>query len=486
MSLFDQLLVLAFLALTAWLGIRRPAREGQTPAGYLLDGRRLTLPAFVATTVSTWYGGILGVSEYSFRYGLSNWLVFGVPYYLGALIFALLLAERARRSEALTLPEQMSAAYGRGPAAITAGIVAMTTLPAAYVLILGVLAQNIFGIARWLGIAVAAAFSVAYVWRGGFRSVVRTDVLQFALMFGGFALMLGLLVAQHGFEPLQTRVPASHWSWNGGRSPQAILVWYFIALSTLVEPTFYQRCFAAASPQVARRGLLISIACWMCFDALTTFTGLYARALLTELPASRATEAFPLLALKVLPAGLCGLFFVSMLATVMSTVDSYLFVAASTFGRDLLGRTERFGGRIAQTTRWGLLVCGALTLLVAWLSESVVSIWHGFGSVTTAALLIPVTGAFVPRLKLSRAGALVHMVAVFLFTAFWLSSREWIAGGGYLLGVEPIYAGLALGVAVWGGDRLIARRRAAEIVPMPVRAREPAPANAQEIRKTGS
>ncbi|HCF57052.1 MAG TPA: hypothetical protein DFS52_03520 [Myxococcales bacterium] len=311
-------------------------------------------------------------------------------------------------------------------------------------------------------------------------------MLQFALMFGGFAVLLGLLVAQHGLEPLQTRVPASHWSWNGGGSPQAIVVWYFIALSTLVEPTFYQRCFAAASPRVARRGLLISIACWICFDALTTFSGLYARALLTDLPVSRATEAFPLLALRVLPTGLCGLFFVSMLATVMSTVDSYLFVAASTFGQDLLGRTERFRGRIALTTRWGLLLSGALTLLVAWMSESVVGIWHGFGSVTTAALLIPVVGAFVPRLRLSRRGALVHMVAVFLFTAVWLSSREWSAGGGYLLGVEPIYAGLALGVAIWSGDRLFARRREAEVKQLPLRAPAAAAESAQEIRRTGS
>ncbi len=485
MSLFDQILVVAFIALTAWLGMRRPA-ERQTTAGYLLDGRRLTLPAFVATTVSTWYGGILGVGEYSFRYGLSNWLVFGVPYYLGALVFALLLAERARRSEALTLPEQIGKAYGRGPAAITAGIVALTTLPAAYVLTLGILARAVFGLPLWLGIAAATGLSVAYVWRGGFRSVVNTHALQFALMFGGFALLLGLLVAQHGLEPLQTRVPETHWSWDGGRSAQAIIVWYFIALSTLVEPTFYQRCFAAVSPKVARRGLLVSIACWICFDALTTFSGLYARALLTDLPASRAVEAFPQLALQVLPAGVCGLFFISLLATVMSTVDGYLFVAASTFGQDLLGRTARFNGRIVQTTRWGLIGCGALTLLVAWLSESVVGIWHGFGSVTTAALLIPVVGAFVPRLRLSRAGALVHMVAVFLFTAVWLSSRGWSEGGGYLLGVEPIYAGLALGVAIWSGDRLIARSRGAEVVPMPVRAREAVPASTQEIRKTGS
>jgi len=40
-------------------------------------------------------------------------------------------------------------------------------------------------------------------------------------------------------------LPASHFTWHGGNPPQAILVWYFIALSTLVDPGFWQRAYAA-------------------------------------------------------------------------------------------------------------------------------------------------------------------------------------------------------------------------------------------------
>jgi len=60
--------------------------------------------------VATWYGGILGVGEYTWRYGVSNWLVFGVPYYLAAAGFAGHISVRSSRSqradETLT-PEQM-------------------------------------------------------------------------------------------------------------------------------------------------------------------------------------------------------------------------------------------------------------------------------------------------------------------------------------------------------------------------------------------
>ena len=83
--------------------MRGSGRCGWPSAGeadYLVAGRRLTLPGFVASLVTTWYGGILGVGEYGWSYGISSWLVFGVPYYLWAGVFALVLARRARRPRA--------------------------------------------------------------------------------------------------------------------------------------------------------------------------------------------------------------------------------------------------------------------------------------------------------------------------------------------------------------------------------------------------
>ena len=63
---------------------------------FLLSGRRLTLPLFVMTLVSTWYGGILGVGEFTYQYGLSNWFVMGFPYYIFALVYAFFIAGKIR------------------------------------------------------------------------------------------------------------------------------------------------------------------------------------------------------------------------------------------------------------------------------------------------------------------------------------------------------------------------------------------------------
>ena len=108
MIVLDYAIILAYLAVLIIVGITRRSGRKESAAGFILGGRRLTLPAFVATLVSTWYGGILGVGEYSFTYGISNWLVFGLPYYLAAVLFAVFLARKARRAEVLTIPDRLA------------------------------------------------------------------------------------------------------------------------------------------------------------------------------------------------------------------------------------------------------------------------------------------------------------------------------------------------------------------------------------------
>ena len=100
----------------------------------LLASRSLTLPVFVATLVSTWYGGILGVGEYSYQYGISNWVVFGVPYYFFALVFAFFLAKKARATNLVTIPDKLFEAYDAKTSLLGALLTFVLVSPAPYVL----------------------------------------------------------------------------------------------------------------------------------------------------------------------------------------------------------------------------------------------------------------------------------------------------------------------------------------------------------------
>ncbi len=441
MAFIDYAIIIIYLLALLALGFYRSKKGAANLEEFVLAGRRLTLPAFVITLVTTWYGGILGVGEFSYNYGLSNWLVFGAPYYLYALIFAFFLAGRARRSNLFTIPEQLEKSYGRACGMIGAFFVFLLSSPAPYVLMLGVLGQILFGWPLWLGVVVGTFFSLIYTFRGGFAAVVRTEILQFILMYAGFAVLLYFAASQNGgWNFLQEHLPPTHLTWHGGNSGQYILVWYFIAMSTLVDPTFYQRCFAAKTEKVARRGILISVACWFVFDLMTTTCGLYARALLPNL--QNGAEAYPQLALRLLPEVWRGLFYVALLATIMSTVDGFSFQSAVTIGKDFLAKLSRNNSEAQTTffTRIGLLLTFMLGVIIALQAQSVVAIWYQLGTIATPALLLPLAGSFSEKWRMPPRLALLSMLASASITVLWLLGQS---EGQYWWGIEPIYVGLA-------------------------------------------
>ncbi len=446
----DLVLIGLYLAFLIFVGIRRLS-EGRTDVDeYLVMGRRLALPGFVASLVSTWYGGILGVGEYSYKYGLSNWVVFGLPYYLGAFLFAVFLAKRARLARLYTIPDQLEAAYGRKTSLAGALLVFVTTVPAAYVLQLGFLSETILGIPMVYGVIGGALFSIFYIYTGGLRSDVITDRAQFILMFTGFIFMLVFLFSGYGgLSFIAANVPPENLTLTGGRPFAYILVWYFIALGTLVDPAFYQRCFAAKSENVAQKGIFIAIGFWALFDFMTTSTGLYARAIIPDL-ADPATS-YPMLAVKVLPGAIRSIFFLGLFATVMSTVDSFTFVAGQTFGKDLMHKV--WGGNVTRLTRIGLVVAGGAAVLIAIFKQSVVAIWYDFGSISTGSLLIPLISSFSLRWRMRPNAAFFAIIVGGSSVILWMI-LGFIAGQERFLGIDTIYPGLVCSAAIYLMDRL--------------------------------
>ena len=71
----DQILVLIYFSATLGFGFYR--RSDKNINSFLFAGRKLTIPALVATLVSTWYGGILAVGRFTYENGIVTWIIFG-------------------------------------------------------------------------------------------------------------------------------------------------------------------------------------------------------------------------------------------------------------------------------------------------------------------------------------------------------------------------------------------------------------------------
>ncbi len=460
----DQGLIVLYLVALLAVGFSflRRSREEED---YLLAGRRLSVGAFVATLVSTWYGGILAVGESGWLYGVAVIFMFGVPYYAASLVFALWLAPKIRASALYTIPDKVGQTYGRGAAMVAAVLCWLLTNPAPYVLMQATLLSLAFGLNHFPAMLIGLVLSTVYVYVGGFRADVRVNIVQFVLMFAAFVIIIPFCVVKlGGWSWLVAQIPAGHWQWNGGNSWQYMLAWWFIALWTLVEPSFHQRCYAARSPQVAQRGVLLSIVCWFTFDLMTLTTALYARAALPDL--ASPLMAFPVLGQRVLPTFMLGLFYVGMLATVMSTTVSYTFMSGVTFSRDIVWRLR--GARAEESserwTGWGLLLTSVIAVVMALVWPSVKDLWYNFGTAFVPGLLLPVAVSYTKLPKPGRGWMAGLMAASSGVALAWLLVGLRNAVDGWPVmpwGVEPIYPGLLVSVVgyLWGVARDRAARR---------------------------
>ncbi len=413
---------------------------------YILAGRRLTLPGFIATLVSTWYGGILGVGEFSFKYGISNWLVFGVPYYIAALIFAFFLSKKIRDSSVLTIPEQLEFYYNRKISVIGAIFILLQSIPSVYILIFGLLFSYLTGLPYVLSVIIGIIFSSIYIYKGGLKAISHTDSVQFILMYiSFFIILITAYIKFGGISFLKNNLPGSHFTFSGGNSMFYILSWYIIALSTLIEPTFYQRVEALEKKKYLIPGILISIFFWIVFDFMTTFSGLYARAIIPNM--KNAAFAYPELANQILPPFFKGIFYTGLFATIMSTIDSYLFISTVSIGNDILSKV-RFFEKIKQKNYMGigLLVSVIFSFIVSISSKSIINLWYNFGSIVVPALLVPVVSTYT-KFRLTMRQAYLIMILAPLFSIFLIFYE--IVYNGKFYNIEPILPGIIFSFFVW-------------------------------------
>ena len=264
-SIFDLAIIFFFFAIVLLIGFLA-GRNNNNEKGsddYMLYGRKTGLFLFILTNVSTWYGGILGVGEFTYRYGIASWFTQGFPYYIFAFLFALLLAGKIRKAQLYTIPDKIQEVYGKTAGLLSAIIVFVLVSPAPYLLMTANLLSLIFKISIIPSLIAALLLSLLYLFKGGYKSDLYTDAFQFFVMFGGFIAVFLISWFNVGdFNYLAANLPAKHLQLTGGASPVYILVWFLIALWTFADPGFHQRCYAAKSSNVAVKGILISIILW--------------------------------------------------------------------------------------------------------------------------------------------------------------------------------------------------------------------------------
>jgi SSS family solute:Na+ symporter len=411
----------------------------------LIMGRRLTLPMFVATLVATWYGGIFGVTKIAFEQGIFNFITQGVFWYIAYLLFAFFITSKVAKYKAVTLPDLVGKMFGPRSGKLSAVFNFFNVLPIAYVISLGLLIQAFFPVSILQAMLIGVTIVVLYTLYGGFRSVVFSDIIQFFVMCLGVLLVLMFSInAFGGLGFLKENLPQTHFKVTGGEGIMTTLVWGFIALSTLVDPNFYQRVFAAKNTATAKKGILISTVIWILFDICTTGGAMYARAVIPE---AAADKAYLIYALQILPNGIRGLVLAGILATVLSTLDSYLFIAGTTVSYDLM--PTRFKGRIYMH-RLGIVFVGILAVIMGIVFEgNIKAVWKTLGSYSASCLLLPVLYGYIFPKKIKDLQFVFASLLGVITVSIWRN----ISLSGLWQNIDELYMGIlatSLGLVSYG------------------------------------
>ena len=431
---FFSLLILLSFSLLVYSHTRQKNSDEFDWLDYLLMGRKLSLPLFVGSLVATWYGGIFGVTRIAFESGVYNFVIQGLFWYLSYFVFAIFLVHRIRKYKAVTLAELVGKLFGPRSEKLAGAFNFFNVVPAVYTISLGLVLQSLLAISFPLACFLALSLVYLYISWGGFRAIVLTDILQFFIMFFGVILVVVFSYSQFGgIEYLVLNLPLTHFKVTGQHSLGETLAWGLIAFSTLVDPNFYQRVFAAESFKTAKKGILISIGFWFVFDICTTLGGMYARA---AMPEASAENAYFLYSLQVLPEGFRGLFLGGIVACILSTLDSYIFTASNTLLYDILPKGLHLKKRNHLMSH--AFVCFLAFLLAIAFEGNIKSIWKTLGSYSAACLLFPVVLAQLGKLKLKDNQFLISCLLSAIFVSIWRN----IELQGFYQNIDELYIGV--------------------------------------------
>ena len=414
-SPIDYVIITIYLAGMVCVGIWFSKKHSDFD-DFFLAGRSLTTPLLITTLISTYYGVdvLFGDSQLGFTDGVVAWFGYARPTYAFFLISAFLLAKRLRKEDFKSLPDILDRYYGKNTRYVGALTSFIYSLPALSLYGFGILGDVILGWEPAIGMLVLGGIALAYTLTGGFWAVALTDSIQFVMMC--VVLAFAFPFAMNfigGFDTMIEVLEPSYFDTLGDLSIWLIIIYASTGLSILVEPTFYQRIFAARSYRNVRNALVIGIFIWGSYDWLITILAMSAKVGVIKgiLPSDVAPDAALLTVMvAALPAGALGLFMAGVLSTEMSTLDSYCLVAGGNVAYDIYKpafKPDLTDDELIKKTRQGILLSWLLGFAMAVSFDQMLGLWVFMASVLISSVLVPILlGLYVPKFRKPLAGLL--------------------------------------------------------------------------------
>lgn len=341
--MIDLIIVAAYFILIMVLALRGVVSKDADVDEYFLSGRNLRWPSIAISTIATNVQGyqFLGMMGSAYLYGLAQ-ASLEINAMQGILMAAFIFVPLYLRDGVITITQFIKKKLGNTIGLLYSGasILLFSTITLGAALFWGAYAADqVFGsyfsfisedrMTRIATIAVAlGVFSALYTYLGGLGAVVKTDILQFAILFAGGVIVL--FVAIHhlgGWEQLYEKTPEKMHLHLPADHPK--LPWFHVFGLFLLNINYWcanqsvmQRSLAARSLKEAQIGLMVGGVMKYFMAVIIVIPGIALYGILGKEGLSDPDLAFPYLIDTYLPVGVKGIILCALFASLMSTVDS--------------------------------------------------------------------------------------------------------------------------------------------------------------------
>ena len=336
----------------------RNRKDGDSEKQYFLGGRQMgpwvTALSAQASDMSAWL--LMGLPGSVLAFGLGKaWI--GIGLAIGTALNWIFVAKRLRKfskaaNDSITLPEYLQNRFlAKTPvlSIITAIVFLISfTIYVASGFVAGttVFVSLVPGLTRETAMIIFAAVILLYTFLGGFKAVSWTDFFQGTLMFIALLAVPIVCVLVEDLDP--TAVNTVYTNLNDGTeyafvpnvfsaSWQDIISGLAWGLGYFGMPHILVRFMAIRKPSEIKKSATIAII-WVTISLAASLIIAYLGRMIVAgelLPDGLQATVFIHLARRFFPPFLSGILLAAIIAASMSTADSQLLVASSSFTNDI-------------------------------------------------------------------------------------------------------------------------------------------------------
>lgn len=414
LSVTNIFLIVFYFAFVFGIGLW--VRRKETTDEYLLAGRKVGLFQTAASILAV-IGGIVlvGQAALAFDMGFSAmWFWAGMS--LGFVFLGLAVKKVktiADEKRFLTISEYILDKFDKRNSILASIILflAFFSLLIGQFIAGGSLFAPLLNISYSSAVIIIGVGTLFYLLLGGFKAVIKTDFLQFLIMF--FVSIFLLFNINLGeYSPGQFNVFAV----DGGTIAIFLIMGTFIIFSSA---DIWQRIFAAKNIQTARRASYLSGGLFIILGTTLSLIGIAAK---NNFPDISSNEALYYGMFQLLPAPLLGLAVIVILAAIMSTIDTELFYLSSSIAKDFLPkRREITPKEIAKTIRKSIIILAIISMAMAIFVSNIILLL--FALVSLALAISPVIISSLIWEIRSNAAFLSMSAGLVAFVALMLSGK---------------------------------------------------------------